>query len=104
MSDSSVILPSLVVLTVLLGLRARVDVYGAFVRGAQEGLRTLLEMLPYLCAILTATTLLRETGVLGTMEDVIAPVLERVSVPGERLTLLCCGPCPARRRWLLSAM
>lgn len=92
MSDSSVILPSLVVLTVLLGLRARIDVYGAFVRGAEEGLRTLLEMLPYLCAILTATTLLRETGVLGALEDVIAPVLERVSVPGEAAHVVLLRP------------
>ena len=73
MPDSSVILPALVVLTVLLGLCARIDVYGAFVRGAAEGLKTLLEMLPYLCAILTATALLRETGVLGLLEGAGVP-------------------------------
>ena len=92
MPDSSVILPSLVVLTVLLGLRARIDVYGAFVRGAQEGLKTLLDMLPYLCAILTATALLRETGVLAALEDVIAPALERVSVPGETAHVVLLRP------------
>jgi len=92
MPDSSVILPALVVLTVLLGLRARIDVYGAFVRGAQEGLKTLLDMLPYLCAILTATALLRETGVLNALEAMITPALECVSVPGEAAHVVLLRP------------
>ena len=92
MPDSSVILPALIVLPVLLGLRARIDVYGAFVRGAQEGIKTLCDMLPYLCAILTATALLRETGVLGVLEDVLAPLLERVSVPGEAAHVVLLRP------------
>jgi len=92
MLDSSVILPSIVVLTVLLGLRARIDVYGAFVRGAEEGLRTLLDMLPYLCAILTATALLRETGMLDVLEKLVAPALERVSVPGETAHVVMLRP------------
>ena len=44
MVDSSYILPALVVLAVLCGLRARIDVYTAFVRGAKEGLAALLQM------------------------------------------------------------
>ena len=92
MPDSSVILPALVVLTVLLGLRARIDVYGAFVRGAQEGLKTLLDMLPYLCTILTATALLRETGVLEALEALLAPLLERMDVPRETAHVVLLRP------------
>ena len=83
MSDSSFILPALVVLTVLSGLCARVDVYGAFVRGAMDGLRTLVQMAPYLCAVLMATALLRETGVLDALEGLAAPVLDAAGLPGE---------------------
>ncbi|MBR3795500.1 MAG: spore maturation protein [Clostridia bacterium] len=83
MFDSSMILPAFVVLTVLCGMHARIDVYGAFVRGAKEGLATLLQMLPYLCAMLTATALLRETGVLLRMETWLAPVLSALGLPGE---------------------
>lgn len=92
MPDSSVILPALVTVTVLLGLRARIDVYGAFVRGAKEGLKTLLDMAPYLCAILTATALLRETGVLAALERLLAPLLERVSVPRETAHVVLLRP------------
>ena len=42
---------------------------------------TLLEMAPYLCAILTATSLLRGTGVLDAMEDALSPLLGALGVP-----------------------
>ncbi|MBQ4608915.1 MAG: spore maturation protein [Clostridia bacterium] len=83
MADSSVILPSLVVLVVLTGMRARIDVYSAFVRGAKEGLITLLHMAPYLCAILSASSLLRETGVLDALCGFLAPVLSLLGLPRE---------------------
>ena len=83
MPDSSVILPALVVLTVLLGLYARIDVYGAFVRGAAEGLKTLLEMLPYLCAILTATALLRESGAMDALIRLLSPLFSAAGLPAE---------------------
>ena len=45
MADSSFILPTLALIAVLCGMRARIDVYAAFVRGAREGLATLADML-----------------------------------------------------------
>ena len=83
MLDSSYLMPGLVVLALLCGLRARIDVYSAFVRGAKEGLLTLLEMAPYLCAVLTATALLRETGVMDTLTGLIAPALARMGIPSQ---------------------
>lgn len=83
MPDSSYLLPALVVFALLCGLHARIDVYDAFVSGAKEGLLTLLQMAPYLCAILTATALLRETGVTALMEGLLTPMLSRMGIPGE---------------------
>lgn len=92
MVDSSIILPALVVTTLLLGIRARIDVYAAFVRGAKEGLLVLLDMLPYLCAALTATALLRETGVLGGLSRLLRPLLDILGLPGELATVLLLRP------------
>lgn len=83
MPDSSVLLLALVVFALMCGLHARIDVYGAFVRGAREGLGTLLDMLPYLCAMLMATALLRETGVLALLEQWAAPLLAAMGLPQE---------------------
>ena len=83
MPDSSFILPALTLAAVLCGLHARIDVYGAFVRGAKDGLVTLAGMAPYLCAVLTAAVLLRETGVMQTMEALFAPALTLLGLPQE---------------------
>ena len=92
MIDSSCLLPALVVFSLLFGLHARIDVYRAFVCGAKEGLLTLLEMAPYLCAILTATSLLRGTGVLDAMEDALSPLLGALGVPAEAAGVVLLRP------------
>ena len=92
MLDSSYLMPGLVVFTLLCGLRARIDVYSAFVRGAKEGLETLLEMAPYLCAVLMATALLRQTGVMDCLTGLLAPALARAGIPPEAAGVVLLRP------------
>lgn len=92
MPDSSCLLPGLVVLALLCGIRARIDVYSAFVRGAKEGLMTLMEMAPYLCAVLMAAALLRQTGVMAALEGLLAPALERLGVPAQAAGVVLLRP------------
>ena len=92
MPDSSYLMPSLVLLALLSGIRARIDVYSAFVRGAKEGLGALLEMTPYLCAMLTATALLRETGVMALLIRLFAPVFEGVNIPVQAAGVVLLRP------------
>lgn len=92
MVDSSYLVPSLVVLALLCGLRARIDVYSAFVRGAKEGLWALIEMAPYLCAALTAAALLRETGVMDLLEGMLSPLFSRVGIPAEAAGVVLLRP------------
>ena len=80
---ASFLLPAMLTVCVLGGLHARVDVYQAFVRGAKEGLTTLVELLPVLASILMATALLRETGVLAALADAMAPAMRALGLPGE---------------------
>lgn len=78
---ASFLLPAMLTACVLGGLRAQVDVYQAFVDGAKEGLRTLAALLPVLAAILMATALLRETGVLDALSGALAPILRALGLP-----------------------
>ena len=92
MIDSSYLMPGLVVLALLCGLRARIDVYTAFVRGAKEGLLTLLEMAPYLCAVLIATALLRETSVIAWLTGLLAPALGALGIPADAAGVVLLRP------------
>ena len=92
MPDSSYLLPGFVVLVLLCGIRARIDVYSAFVRGAKEGLMTLVQMLPYLCAALTATALLGQTGVMDALQVGLSPVLARWRIPSQAAGVVLLRP------------
>ena len=73
----SVLLPAMVVGCVLMGMCAKVSVYDAFIRGAKEGLMTLGQMAPCLCAVMTAVALMRETGLMDAMSALMEPALSR---------------------------
>lgn len=92
MPDSSYLVPGLVVFALLCGMRAKIDVYSAFVRGAKEGLVTLVEMAPYLCAVLAAAALLRETGVMGMLEGLLVPLFSRLGIPAEAAGVVLLRP------------
>lgn len=86
------LLIALLALSVLLGLRARADVYGAFVEGAREGLRTLAGMAPYLAAVMTATALLRASGATDALCALLARPLSALGVPPEAAPALLLRP------------
>ena len=80
---SALFLPALCAAVLTAGLFARIDVYGAFVRGAKAGMETLLQMAPCLCAVLTLTALLREGGLLGALTEALRPLCCVISGASE---------------------
>ena len=64
----------------LYGVGRRVDVYSALIHGAEEGLETLLRIVPAL------------VGPLDLAARLLAPLLDRVGVPSELLPLMLVRP------------
>lgn len=89
---SALFLPALCIAVILAGLLARTNVYDAFVRGAEEGLATLIQIAPCLCAILSATALWRETGLLTALTDGLKPVFVALRLPGEAASVVLLRP------------
>ena len=91
---ASVLLPALAVFCVLSALRARVDVYDAFVRGAREGLltRAVCSLAPYLAVILMAVALVRETGLLADAQRALAPVMGALGLPPQAAGVVLLRP------------
>ncbi|MBP3655105.1 MAG: spore maturation protein [Clostridia bacterium] len=92
---TALLLPALLALCVLSALHARVNVYDAFVRGAGEGLRTLVSIAPYLAAVFTAVSLLRTTGLMDAAQALLAPLLARAGLPAECASVLLLRPLSA---------
>jgi len=90
--SESLLMPALLTLALLSCLRARVDAYEAFVRGAKEGLQTAMEVAPCLCAILTAVSLLRETGLMDRAQAFCSPVFSKLGMPAEAMSVVLLRP------------
>ena len=76
----------------LYGAAKRVDVYSALVQGAGEGLETLVRIVPSLIGLMTAVYMLRASGALDLAAAALAPVLERLGLPGQLLPLMLVRP------------
>lgn len=92
MQLSTLLIPLLLCFTACFALRRHVDVYAALTRGAEEGLTVLLHILPSLIALLSAVHMLRASGALELLSDLLAPVLTRLGIPPEVSALLLIRP------------
>lgn len=82
----------LLAFTAVFGLWKRVNVYDALSRGAQEGLQTLLGVLPNLVGLMTAVYMLRASGLMEVLGQTLAPVLVRLGIPPEMAAMLFIRP------------
>ena len=89
---SDYIIPGILVLTTLWGFRKRVDVYDALVTGAGDGLNLLKTIVPSLVILLTAITMLRESGFFDAMTALLAPLCRFLGIPPETMPLILIRP------------
>lgn len=88
----SALLPCALFALVLCAALRRADLYGAFVRGAKEGLCALVEMAPYLCAVFAASGLFRASGAQDALLALLSPPLGRLGVPAGAVPALLLRP------------
>ena len=88
----TMLVPFILAGVALYGAGRRVDVYGALVAGAGEGLGTLAHILPALIGLMTAVYMLRASGALDLAAQALGPVMELVGLPSELLSLMLVRP------------
>ena len=63
---------SVIIMFIIAGMRARINVYETFIEGAKEGFGTAVRIIPYLVAILVAIGVFRASGGMDVIMDGIA--------------------------------
>lgn len=89
---ADMVVPFLLCGVALWGTYKRVDVYGALLKGAGQGLETVVRILPALVGLLTAVYMLRASGALDLAAQALAPWLERLGLPSQLLPLMLIRP------------
>lgn len=88
----TMLVPFLMLAVALWGLVRRVDLWGALVDGAGEGLKVMLRIVPPLVGLLTAVYMLRASGALELLGRALEPFLTAVGIPVETIGLLLVRP------------
>lgn len=73
-SLAGVILFSIIILFIVAGMRAKINVYETFIEGAKEGFGTAVRIIPYLIAILVAIAVFRASGGMDVIMEGIAGI------------------------------
>lgn len=84
---SDLIVPFLIFFVVAQGIAARRPVYDDFVKGAKDGIRTVVQIMPTLTGLMAAVGVLRASGFLDFLSQALAPLTERLHFPSELLPL-----------------
>ena len=84
---SNIIIPIIIFYIIAYGVAAKTNVYEDFVKVAKDGLKTVIGIMPTLIALLTAVGVLRASGFLTFLENIVRPVSEKAGFPSELVPL-----------------
>lgn len=84
---SSYIIPILLVVVVASGLLKKIDVFTCFLDGAKMGLKSGIDIIPTLVAIMTVIAMFKISGGLDVLSNFLAPVFEFIGIPKEVIPL-----------------
>ncbi|MCL2409767.1 MAG: spore maturation protein [Oscillospiraceae bacterium] len=88
----SLIVPLIICVVAVFALHKRVDVFAALTTGAKDGLNVIIRILPPLVALLTAVYMLRASGALSALENLLRPALIHLGIPPETAALIFIRP------------
>ncbi|MBQ8459655.1 spore maturation protein [bacterium] len=82
------ILPLIIILVLTIGLVKKVPIYEEFTKGAKGGFDVAVRIIPYLVAIIVAISMLRASGAIELLAQILAPVLVKFNIPADILPLM----------------
>ena len=86
------IVPTLLFVACAVALRKRENAYDLMLNGAAEGLKLMISLVPALILLLTAVTMLRESGATEMLSYVLSPAFSLFGIPPETAILVLIRP------------
>ena len=85
---SNFIIPAVIFLVVGFGVLGHVKIYESFLKGASDGLKIVVEIVPTLIGLMMGVGILRASGFFTLLERALAPVAAFFGFPAQILSLL----------------
>ena len=84
---SEFMIPILIFYIVIMGICAKRNVYEDFMKGAKDGLHLVVKIMPTMIAMLVAVNVLRASGFLEFIAELIKPLAEKINFPAPLVPL-----------------
>lgn len=84
---SDFIVPFMILSILIYGIFAGVNVYDTFIQGAKRGFWTVVRLMPTLIGLMAAVGILRASGFLEFISEIIRNVTEQIGFPGALVPL-----------------
>lgn len=91
-SMTSLVIPICAAIVILWGIYKRTDIFGEFVKGAADNLKTCAELLPTLIALITAVGMFKASGAMELITNVSAQIFDSIGFPSQCLPLALIRP------------
>lgn len=89
---SAAFVPAFIAFIVVVGSAKKVNVYESFIKGATQGLSTVIRILPYVVGFVFAIRMFTASGCFETIAAALSPVLTPLGIPPEVLPLFLMQP------------
>lgn len=84
---ADLIVPMVIFLVVSYGVLMKVNVYDSFIKGAKNGFFTVIKIMPTLIGLMVAVGILRASGFLDYLSELIGGAMKYVDFPSELVPL-----------------
>lgn len=85
---SDYIMPFIFFYVIGLGLLTKIPIYDEFIKGAKDGFKVVLDILPTLIGLMVAIGILRASGALDLLSGALEPVTKVLNFPSELLPIV----------------
>lgn len=89
---SSLIVPLILLICGLLLFSKKRDLFPFFIEGAKSGISASVSILPTMVILLTSISMLRASGATEAVSAALAPILGKIGIPSEILSLMLIRP------------
>lgn len=89
---SEFILPIVITFIVVYGLLKKIDVFETFVIGVGKGVDISIKIFPTILGLVTAVFMLRASGAIEILSDILQPVTSLLGIPKECTALILLKP------------
>lgn len=89
---SAIIIPLVIVFVIGYGIAEKKNVYDIFLRGIKNGIKIVIRLFPTLLAIFLAINMLRNSGVIDFIINILKPILLFFNIPIEIMPLALLRP------------